>query len=279
MSQNKIVVISPFYNPNDFLAKSIKSVLTQNYDNFDYVMVDDCSNEKTKEIIRSFFDLEFIDEKIGVTGKVFRKYKCLSKHETKARNIFLLERNERVGAMANWIDSTVEYCNKEDILSSLDGDDWFYKKDVLSFYNNLFNQENCWISYGGTIWTDGRRCCSISYTEQDFINLRKVRQFKVSQMRVYRAGLFQKIIELDEDLSCFKNNEGEFYESACDVALMYPMLEMAGKDKIYHNAKKINYVYNRSNPISDDRINQQLQWDNHAHILTKNSWNKIESYK
>ena len=278
MNNNKIVVISPFYNPNEFLSNSIKSVLTQNYDNFDYVMVDDCSNEKTKEVIRSFFELEFLEEKIGVTGKVFRKYKCTSKNETKAKNVFLLERLERCKIIANWTDATMEFCEKDDILCSLDGDDWFYKKDVLSFYDNLFNEEKCWISYGGTTWTDGRKCCSAPYTEQDFVNLRKVRQFKVSQMRVYKAGLFQKIIELDNELFSFKNEKGEFYESACDVALIYPMLEMAGKDRVYHNTKKINYVYNRSNPINNDKVNQKLQWDNHAQILTKNAWNKIENY-
>ena len=278
MSQNKIVVISPFYNPNDFLLKSIKSVLTQNYDNFDYVMVDDCSNEQTKNNIRSLFDLEFIEEKIGVTGKGFKKYRCIPKIKTQAKNIFLLERSERCKIITNWTDATMECCGKEDILCSLDGDDWFYKKDVLSFYDELFTEKGCWISYGGTTWTDGRKCCSVQYTEEDFINLRKVRQFKISQMRVYRAGLFQKIVELDPNLLSFKNDRGEFYESACDVALIYPMLEMAGLDKVYHNTKKITYIYNRSNPINNDKVNQKLQWDNHAHILTKNKWNKIEKY-
>jgi hypothetical protein len=56
------------------------------------------------------------------------------------------------------------------------------------------------------------------------------------------------------------------------------MLEMAGLDKVYHNTKKITYIYNRSNPINNDKVNQKLQWDNHAHILTKNKWNKIEKY-
>jgi hypothetical protein len=41
----------------------------------------------------------------------------------------------------------------------------------------------------------------------------------------------------------------------------------------------ILYVYNRSNPISDDKVNQQLQWDIHAEISNKPSFNKIENYK
>jgi hypothetical protein len=62
-----------------------------------------------------------------------------------------------------------------------------------------------------------------------------------------------------------------------DVAIMFPIMEMAGYDKVKFN-DTILYVYNRSNPISDDRVNQQLQWDIHAEISNKPSFNKIENY-
>jgi hypothetical protein len=53
---------------------------------------------------------------------------------------------------------------------------------------------------------------------------------------------------------------------------------MAGYNKVKFN-DTILYVYNRSNPISDDKVNQQLQWDIHAEISNKPSFNKIENYK
>jgi hypothetical protein len=42
-----------------------------------------------------------------------------------------------------------------------------------------------------------------------------------------------------------------------DMAIMYPILEMAG-DK-HHSFKEILYVYNTSNPLSDDKKNRELQ--------------------
>jgi hypothetical protein len=63
-----------------------------------------------------------------------------------------------------------------------------------------------------------------------------------------------------------------------DVAIMFPMLEMAGFEKTKFN-DTILYTYNRSNPISDDKVNQQLQWSIHNEINKKNKFTKIEDYK
>ena len=54
--------------------------------------------------------------------------------------------------------------------------------------------------------------------------------------------------------------------------------QRVGFDKVKFN-DTILYIYNRNNPISDDKVNQQLQWDIHAEISNKIKFNKIESYK
>jgi len=60
--------------------------------------------------------------------------------------------------------------------------------------------------------------------------------------------------------------------------MFLPMLEMAGLEHVFYNPKKI-YVYNRGNPISDDKVNQTLQWKIHDEINKKKPFKKIESYK
>ena len=75
-----------------------------------------------------------------------------------------------------------------------------------------------------------------------------------------------------------KDSSGEFYKMTYDVAILFVIMEMAGYNKVKFN-DKILYVYNRSNPISDDRVNQQLQWDIHAEISNKPSFKQIENYK
>ena len=56
------------------------------------------------------------------------------------------------------------------------------------------------------------------------------------------------------------------------------MLEMAGLEHIFYNDKPL-YMYNRENPISDDKVNQQKQWDIHAEILKKKPFERIETYQ
>ena len=42
---NKIKVIIPFYNPGNFLDSCIGSVLTQDYENYEVLFIDDCSTD------------------------------------------------------------------------------------------------------------------------------------------------------------------------------------------------------------------------------------------
>lgn len=280
MKQHKIKSISPFYNAEKFIDKCVNSVLTQKYDNFDALFIDDASTDNSFEVMKGLFEtVEEGETFIGVTnnGIKITEYICVPKRKTNAKSIKIWRREKRTSAAENWTDAINRECNKEDIVASLDGDDWLFGKDVFSYINEQFQDENLWFMYGGCKWTDGRGCCSIPYDKKDFDDLRKVQRFKVSQMRNFRAGLFQKVYELDPELKSLKNKKGEFYTMAGDVALTYPMLEMAGFDRIKHNTKPL-YVYNRHSPINNDKVNQGLQWGNHAEVLSKPSFKKLETY-
>lgn len=278
---NKIVLVSPGYNTIEVCEKNISTVLSQDYDNFDAVFIIDGSIDGTFEEFKNHMDLEFIETKVGVTGFCVDEYRAIYKRKTNVKNLIVWNRKERVTALPNWIDATLEFCKTDDILVSLDGDDWLLNKKVFSYINEMYEQNNIWVMYGGCVWTDGRKftngssCCSLPYLEDDFNHLRKT-AFKVSMMRTYKGGLFHKIKELDSELSSFKDSSGKFYESACDVALMYPILEMAGFERVKHNTKSI-YVYNRENVINDDKVDQQKQWSVHSEILKKIPFNKISS--
>jgi hypothetical protein len=189
----------------------------------------------------------------------------------------IIKNETRKTALENIHDAIMNHCNPDDIVVLVDGDDWLPNKNTLSYINDFYNQNDCWISYGQASWTDGRRGFASSYSEAEFSDLRKS-PFRVSHIRTFRAGLYQKIKEQDENFSCLKDSIGDFYKMTYDVAIMFPIMEMAGYEKVKFN-DTILYVYNRSNPISDDRVNQQLQWDIHGEISNKPSFNKIQNYK
>ena len=59
MSNNKKPLISialPSYNHSKYLKECIDSVLNQTYKNFEFIIVDDCSTDASKEIILSYKD-------------------------------------------------------------------------------------------------------------------------------------------------------------------------------------------------------------------------------
>jgi glycosyltransferase involved in cell wall biosynthesis len=246
--KNRIVVITAFYNPGEFLEQCVASLMTQKYENFHVIFIDDASTDGA--------------------------YDKLPKEDDR---VTIIKNDVRKTALENLHNAIMNHCEPDDIVAFLDGDDWFPNKKVLSYIDEFYSQNDCWIMYGQANWTDGRRGFASAYPAAEFSNLRKA-PFRVSHLRTFRAGLYQKIKEQDSEFKCMKDSNGEFYKMTYDVAIMFPIMEMAGHDKVKFN-DTILYVYNRNNPISDDRVNQQLQWSIHNEISNKPGFKKIESYK
>lgn len=256
--KNKIKIITPFYNPGEFLENCVGTLMSQKYDNYQVIFVDDCSTDGS--------------------------FEKLPKDDPRA---VIVKNDVRKTALENIHDAIINYCDPDDIIVLVDGDDWLPNKNVLSFINDYYNQNDCWVMYGQASWTDGNKGCAIAYPNKEYFdNIRNAPIFSngqpggyfVSHIRTFRAGLYHKIQEQDKVFSCLKDANGEFYKMTYDVAMFLPILEMAGFDKVKFN-DKILYTYNRSNPISDDRVNQKLQWDIHKEIYKKPKFNKIENYK
>lgn len=51
-----VSVITGYYNRKENLVNSIQSVLNQDYENFEYIIFDDCSTDGTRELIEKFED-------------------------------------------------------------------------------------------------------------------------------------------------------------------------------------------------------------------------------
>lgn len=51
-----VSIITPAYNSEKFIGETIESVLAQTYDNWEMIIVDDCSKDRTESIIKKYID-------------------------------------------------------------------------------------------------------------------------------------------------------------------------------------------------------------------------------
>lgn len=54
LAQPLVSVVTPFYNTDAFLEECIESVLAQSYENFEYILVDNCSTDRSMEIAKCY---------------------------------------------------------------------------------------------------------------------------------------------------------------------------------------------------------------------------------
>lgn len=52
----KVTVFTPVYNCEDYISETIQSILNQTYEDFEYLLIDDCSTDRSVDIIESFSD-------------------------------------------------------------------------------------------------------------------------------------------------------------------------------------------------------------------------------
>jgi glycosyltransferase involved in cell wall biosynthesis len=247
--QNRFIVVVPFYNVQDWIKFNLRSVKKQDYSNFTCVLVDDISTDQTAQIIEK---------------------------EIAGDDRFILVRNqEKKFALRNIYEGILEADPQpEDIIVTLDGDDWLSSAGVLSYLNDFYNREDCWLTYGSYIeypaGTRGKFARQIPTSVMQN-NAYRVSEWHSSHLRTFKYHLWSKIENSD-----LKDTEDNFYRMAWDLSFMFPMLEMCGAEKSRY-IEKMLYVYNLSNPLNDHKTNHQLQLRLEAEIRSKAKYNKLEN--
>ena len=53
-SNPKISIVMPCYNRTEMLKRSIKSIIDQSFSDFEFIIIDDCSDIETKNLLRKY---------------------------------------------------------------------------------------------------------------------------------------------------------------------------------------------------------------------------------
>lgn len=242
IEKNHFVVVIPVYNSEAWIEKCVNSVKNQTYKNFDIIVVDDCSTDKTVEILKT----------LSVN------YIVNPKHEGKMYNMVL-------GAK---LAST----NSEDILVELDGDDWLSDNTVLAYLDDIYQDPNIWLTYGQ--FEDLAKKIPKNYSKplertDNYRSEYRPGTWKTSALRTFKKKVWDKV--RDEDL---RGKDGEYYQWTNDIFRMFPMVEMCGPKRI-KCADRTLYIYNNLNPINESRLNANLQLDTAAELKDKPAYKEI----
>jgi len=220
-------IVVPLFNAEKYIEKCLNSILKQSYKRFQVLVVDDCSNDSSFEIASAI---------------------CKDN-----KNLKILKNSRRIGALNNIYISLnkkiKEPTKTVDLI--IDGDDYLYSGDVFNILKEKYIQTNCLITYGSHISSKGVQGKKYPRLIREFNLFRKYFWY-ASHLRSFRHDLWLALNPKD-----LLNKNQEYYSVAWDLAIMLPMLEMAGKRQEF--ISEVLYAYNDNNPISDHRIRRKEQ--------------------
>jgi len=203
----KLVIVSTFWNSEDYVADCIKSIKNQYYGNFVAYMVDDMSTDNSYNVALDAIDG---DERFVLIKNTEKKYKT--------KNFIDVINNPDI----DW----------DDVIIEIDGDDQLSDNFVLGLINKIYANEDIWIC--GSKWMDKNGV--VGNYGKFSANKARIKSWNFSHMRTYRTFLFRMIKE--EHLMY----EGEYFKAGCDIGAGIPMLEMAGDAHFYY-LDQVTYIY------------------------------------
>jgi len=216
----RFIIFTAGFNSEKWVKKNINSIKNQTYDNYIHIIVDDATTDNTNKII----------------------------NENRHKKLVVYRNSDN----KRWIYNAVTYLpyyteNDEDVIITVDLDDWLADKHVLSKLNKIYTKEKVWMTYGSFAYAKDKIVLSNfkGYKQEDLIkgNFRDI-TWAFWHLRTFKAFLWNAINKDD-----LKGPDGNWAPYTYDKAICFPMMEMCTPDKIRW-IKDIMYIYNKKNPYS-----------------------------
>ena len=210
-----ISVIVPIYNVQDYLRRCIDSLLNQDYNAYEIILVNDCSTDGSQQIAEEYANLYFD--------------KCILINHAVNLGLSAARNTGMAKAKGEWI-------------SFIDSDDWV-SKEYLSGLYKIAVQENADVVLGGAsyIYDDGTMKSATSYgnLKNGASNNEIIAQCRsYAWGRLYKKSLFlESGIEFPQDI---RRSE--------DIGTIIPILTKAKRIAICE--KDIYFYYQRKGSLS-----------------------------
>jgi len=207
--KNKFVFVIPYFNCKEDIEKTIFSMLSQSYEEWRAILINDLSTDGTPEIVSEI---------------------CKSLPERLRSKFTLVDNSEKHGEVRNTLVS-VKNIEDNEIVCRLDGGDWLTENDLLFVLNDVYQDELVAVAWTAHRW---------SYTPQNIsgpLNLKPGQTvyqhpWVSSHLKTFRCGQLKNVPD-----SNFRDEKGDYIMIACDQAVFLPMMHLS-----HLEGKKLQFV-------------------------------------
>jgi len=253
-AEQPIAVISPFYNCQQYIADCIKSVASQDYENYIQVLIDDAST----------------DDSFNVAAKAINQLP-----EELQKKFILIKNDKNLGAVCNQVGWVRKVSSDNSIVMLLDGDDTLVNDNsIFSYYNTIYAEDAAEFTYG-SCWSmvDSIPLIAQPYP-QHIKQTRNYRNYHFNWILPYtHLRTFKKSLIDTVDDKMFKDENNQWYRAGGDGSVFYALIEAADPDKVIC-ISDIVYNYNDINPLNDYKVNGDEQNRNARDIIGKSAVKK-----
>lgn len=264
---NKFVILTSFYNAEDYLAQSAKHSILQGYDDLGIIFINDGSTDYSKDVL-------FAEITGNLGGNISQSGSSLVwTGLANGKNIIYTENTTNVGCAAlNQKIAVDTYINNTGTICGIvDGDDWLNDGDAVSFV--VDNMGASYDMYQSTHYKSmesvsvpyklsNHPLTEINITGEDVPITIREQGWHCEHFRAFRKYLSDAV---DTGRS-FIDPTGGLIKPASDVAYFIPMMEMATPNRIL-TTQVNHYTYRYDNPINDHWIYQGKQNQNAKYVL------------
>lgn len=238
MKDNKFIIVILCYNCEKYIQDCVESVVTQQYDNYNVILIDDNSSDRTSDIIQG----------------LLKKYSYITDNK-----FTFIKNSKRFGPLGNHINALeVKQFDDNDIIVHLDGDDILTCSTVLLTLNEAYakNSKHL-VSYGNYETATGNSSICKPW-EKGILVSEYIAPIGwiFSHVRTFKYKLWTLI---DKQKSFYDSNN-KVFSSAGDVAIMKPILELAGRGRTMF-FKNNMYFYRDNTPLNEhnDHLRDQVR--------------------
>ena len=122
----KISIITPTFNSEKTIAKNVESILSQSYKEYEHIIIDNLSSDKTLEIVKNLY-------------------------KKTPSNLSII--SEKDSGIADAFNKGIKFSTGS-VITILNSDDYYYSKNIFETIINPFENTNVLIVHGDVLFVD-----------------------------------------------------------------------------------------------------------------------------